>query len=236
MQKSIEVSGKTEDAAIELALEQLGVTRDDVSVEIVTRAKAGFLGLKNSPAVIRVTYDFEESKVEREESKVERVEHFIHGLISRMGLSATLELSQSNGIINVTLTGDDCGALIGRRGETLDAIQHLANYALNKSGGGGSSRTRVSVDAENYRERRNESLEKLAVKIAEKALKYKRDMSLEPMNSYERHIVHTALQDYAGVSTHSVGTEPNRRVIVSYDKNAPGAAGDKPAQNFREWR
>lgn len=105
------------------------------------------------------------------------------------------------------------GAIIGRRGETLDAIQHLTNYVVNR---GSETHLHISVDAENYRAKREESLTRLAEKMAEKAIKYKRSMALEPMNSYERHVIHSTLQNYEGVTTSSTGVEPNRRVVVSY--------------------
>ena len=119
------------------------------------------------------------------------------------------------GRYQVTLEGEKLGALIGRRGETLDAIQQLTNYAVNR---GADKRVRIHVDAENYRQKREQSLESLAVKVAGKVTKYRRSVTLEPMNAYERHVIHTALQEYAGVTTYSVGTEPNRRVIVAYDR------------------
>lgn len=206
---SIEATGKTEEEAIQNALKQLGVERDDVSVEIIERARSGFLGLKSSPAVVRVSY-------ERPDTNSELVERFLSGLIARMGVTATPEVSEeADGVISVNLKGDDPGALIGRRGETLDAIQHLTNTVINKSA---SNRVRVTVDAENYRARRNEALQKLATKVAAKVVKYRRNMTLEPMNSYERHVIHTALQGYPNVTTYSVGSEPNRRIVVAYHK------------------
>lgn len=126
------------------------------------------------------------------------------------------------------MIGDTLGILIGRRGETLDAIQHLTNYAVNR---GSDKHMHISVDAESYRAKREESLVRLAEKMAAKAIKYKRSMALEPMNSYERHVIHTALQDYEGVTTSSTGTEPNRRVVVSYEK--PQRTSNKPVS--REW-
>ena len=120
------------------------------------------------------------------------------------------------------------GVIIGRRGETLDAIQHLTNYVVNKDS---DKRMHVSIDAEAYRSKREESLTKLAEKMAEKAIKYKRSMALEPMNSYERHVIHTALQNYPGVTTSSTGVEPNRRVVVSYVKGEQSS--NKPQS--REW-
>ncbi len=229
MNKSIEVSGRTEDEAIEAALEQLAMTRDEVSVEVVERAKAGFLGLKSTPAVVRVTY-------ESTQSTAERVESFLEGLFVRMGVEASPTIDQGSGGISVNLTGEDPGVLIGRRGETLDAIQHLTNYVVNR---GSSDRVRVSIDTENYRARRNEALEHLAQKVAGKVAKYRRNMTLEPMNSYERHIIHTALQDFENITTYSVGSEPSRRVVVSYERSggssSDGGAGST-SPTYREWR
>ena len=121
-------------------------------------------------------------------------------------------VSNEGGNIN---TGDSLGVLIGRRGETLDAIQHLANYTINKDS---NKRIRVSIDAENYRGKREESLQHLAKKMAGKAVRYKRNMTLEPMNAYERHVIHAALQSYPDVTTFSTGTEPNRRIVIAYQK------------------
>jgi len=224
MQKSIEVTGKTEDEAIETALEQLGLARDDVSVEIIERAKTGFLGLKNTPAVVRVIF-------EAEENRVKLVEAFLQGLFERMGVEAGVDAAEGDGSINVTLTGKDPGALIGRRGETLDAIQHLTNYVINR---GGSGRVRVNLDAENYRQRRNETLETLAVRTAGKVVKYRRNITLDPMNAYERHVIHSVLQDVDNVSTYSVGVEPNRRIVVAYGRNNENSGRSGTAQ-YREW-
>ena len=124
-------------------------------------------------------------------------------------------LRRSKGRYKVILEGKNLGALIGRRGETLDAIQQLTSYAVNRSGSG---RVRVQLDAENYREKREQSLQHLARKVAAKVTKYRRSVTLEPMNAYERHVIHTALQDVPNVTTYSTGTEPNRRVIVAYDR------------------
>ena len=208
MLKSIEVSGKNDEEAIQTALDQLGLGRDEVSVEIIERAKAGFFGLKSTPAVVKVTY-------ECVTSNSERVESFLTGLFLRMSIKAKPEITEEEGVVSVNLTGEDPGLLIGRRGETLDAIQHLTNYVVNRNISG---RIRVNIDTENYRQRRNEALERLADKVAAKAVKYKRNMTLEPMNSYERHIIHTALQEYEHVTTYSIGTEPNRRVVVVYER------------------
>ena len=248
MIKTLEKSARTEDAAIAAALEELGMDRDDVSVEIIERAKSGFLGIGASPAVVRVSYECPDEDVKPavekktaestaapvaekaapvvdEDPEYAAVRTFLTGLLERMGVKAELEFSRrENGGINVNLSGGNMGVIIGRRGETLDAIQHLTNYVVNK---GSDKRMHVSIDAEAYRSKREESLTKLAEKMAEKA----RSMALEPMNSYERHVIHTALQNYPGVTTSSTGVEPNRRVVVSYVKGEQSS--NKPQS--REW-
>ena len=149
-------------------------------------------------------------------SKEERIETFIKGLLEHMGSDAVPHAYLGeNDTYQVDLVGDDLGFLIGRRGETLDAIQHLTNYAINRDS---SKRTRINVDAENYWRKREESLRRLAIKVAGKVVKYRRSITLEPMNAYERHVIHATLQDHPDVTTHSTGTEPGRRVVVSYSK------------------
>ena len=265
MKKYLEKSGKTEDEALAAALAELGLERDDVSVEIVERAKSGFLGIGASPAVIRVEYEVpDEPEIKPDEPaarearppaprrpKAEKAprpppppsaapkytegvkaetESFLRGLLERMGVKAEITITdRDNGGLLVELSGPGMGAVIGRRGETLDAIQHLTNYAVNR---GSEKRCHISVDAESYRAKREESLVRLAEKMAAKVVKYKRSMALEPMNSYERHVIHTALQNFEGVSTSSTGTEPNRRVVVSYER--PQRQPDNRPQS-REW-
>ena len=247
MIKTLEKTARTEDEAIAAALAELGMDRDDVSVEIVERAKSGFLGIGASPAVIRVSYEAPDPVEEKapaapvaepvkaaatevdENPDYAAIRQFLSGLLERMGVKAEIEIStRENGGINVNLSGNGMGAIIGRRGETLDAIQHLTNYAVNR---GSEKHLHISVDAENYRSKREESLTRLAEKMAEKAIKYKRSMALEPMNSYERHVIHTALQNDEDVTTSSTGVEPNRRVVVSYVK--PEQPNNKPQS--REW-
>ena len=209
MKKSIETTGKTEEEAINAALALLGLERDEISVEILERAKPGFLGLGSSPAKIRVSY-------EAEDDTVVKVRDFLDGLLTRMGSDAKAEVEvKDDSTLCVNLKGENLGSLIGRRGETLNAIQHLTNYAINRGNG---KHLRISVDAEDYRSKREDSLESLAKKVAAKVIKYRKNMTLEPMNSYERHVIHTALQDVAGVTTYSVGTEPNRCVVVAFGK------------------
>ena len=270
MRQFIDVTGKTEDEAISRALEQLGLDRDDVSVEILERAKAGFLGLGSCPAKVRVSYGPEEEptsqqlraervreeRVEkpraprpekkpaekiaekpqhREEPKQEPVQSvkteelgeevnddraqeikkFLSGLLQQLEVQAEIKVYlPEKGRYKVFLEGQGLGAIIGRRGETLDAIQQLTSYSVNRTG----SRVRIQLDAENYRAKREQSLERLANKVAGKVVKYRRSVTLEPMNAYERHVIHTALQEVPGVTTYSTGVDPNRRVIVAFDR------------------
>ena len=149
-------------------------------------------------------------------STEERIEQFVKGLLEHMGSDAVPHaMKTADESYSVDLVGENLGILIGRRGETLDAIQHLANYAVNR---GQNKRVRINVDAENYRLKREESLQRLAQKVAGKVTKYRRNITLEPMNAYERHVIHAALQDYPDVTTYSTGTEPNRRIVVAYSR------------------
>ena len=151
-----------------------------------------------------------------EGSVEQQIEVFIKGLLEHMGSDAVPHAWKTESdTYQVDLVGENLGMLIGRRGETLDAIQHLTNYTINRDS---SKRSRINVDAENYRLKREESLRRLAHKVSGKVIKYRRNITLEPMNAYERHVIHATLQDVADVSTYSVGTEPNRRVVVSYSK------------------
>jgi spoIIIJ-associated protein len=148
------------------------------------------------------------------DSVIDAIVKFQTGLFAQMGVEATPIVTKEGDTYQVVLQGENMGALIGHRGETLDAIQQLTGYAVNR---GRSHRARIHVDAEGYRARREESLERLARKTAARVVKYRRNVTLEAMNAYERHVIHAALQDFAGVTTYSTGTEPNRRTVVAYD-------------------
>ena len=261
MVKWIEATGRTEDVAIQNALAQLGLDRDSVSVEVLDRARSGFLGFGSSPAKVKVTYEVpdpepqaapekpvipvpqekhvppvsqpapevaavpvqapapqqnQESSGDKNVEIEDHIRSFLSGLLAHMDVKAeiTIDSTGENGIL-VTLEGTKLGALIGHRGETLDAIQQLTNYAVNR---GRAHRVRVHIDAENYRAKREESLRRLADKVAVKVVKYRRNITLEPMNAYERHVIHEALQDYPNVITYSTGTEPNRRTVVAFSR------------------
>ena len=280
MEKTIVTTGKNIDRAIESALTQLGLGRDDVSVQVLTQAKSGFLGIGATPAKVQVTYEAPdlkpaapksalssasrskpkaapvkkpeapkteapkpaapkaeqpktESKPQKEQPKAEpkpaapkvyapaepgsveeKIEVFLKGLLEYMNSQAVPHAWKvDDNTYSVELTGEDLGYLIGRRGDTLDALQHLANYSINRNVEG---HIRINVDAEAYREKREESLRRYAHKKAQQVLKAHRRTTLEPMNAYERHVIHAALQETDRITTYSVGTEPNRRVVIEY--------------------
>ena len=279
MEKTIVTTGKTIDMAVEAALTQLGLDRDSVSVQVLSQAKPGFLGLGAQPARVQVSYEApdpapaaprsalgsasrskpkaapvkkpEQSVAPKQEipketakpeapkarkaeekpkaetpkepkvyavaepgSMEEKIETFLKGLMEHMGSQAVPHAWKEEGnTYKVELVGEDLGYLIGRRGDTLDALQHLTNYSINR---GVEGRFRISVDAEEYREKREESLRRYARKKAQQVLKARRRTTLEPMNAYERHVIHAALQEMENITTHSTGTEPNRRVVIEY--------------------
>ncbi len=281
-------TGKSIDDAVETALAQLGVGRDDITYQVLALPKAGFLGFGKQDAKVQVTYQVPdpvpekpksalgsasrskpkakpvtekkpeapkaEPKVEapkperKPEPKAEKkpeapkapkaskqekkpaepkvyapaaegsleqkIEVFLKGLLEHMDSSAVPHCVKSDEhTYKVELVGDDLGYLIGRRGDTLDALQHLANYAVGRNAEG---HIRINVDAEDYRAKREDSLRRYARKKAQQVLKVRRRTTLEPMNAYERHVIHAALQDMENITTHSTGTEPNRRVVIEF--------------------
>ena len=288
MEKTIVTTGKTIDLAIEAALNQLGLDRDSVSVQVLAQAKPGFLGFGAAPAKVQVTYEVPDPKPEapktalssasrskpkaKPQPKVEakpepkkeapkaevkaeapkaepkaekprqpkapkapkapvepkvyapaepgsveeKIEQFLKGLLEHMGSNAVPHaVKENDNTYMVELVGDDLGYLIGRRGDTLDALQHLANYSINR---GIEGHVRINVDAESYREKREDSLRRSAHKKAQQVLKARRRTTLEPMNAYERHVIHAALQDTDRITTYSVGSEPNRRVVIEFER------------------
>ena len=223
MTKKIEATGKTIDDAIAAALEQLGgVDRDMVSVEVLENPKSGFLGIGGTPAKVAVSMEEEEERGD--------VVAFLKALLEKMGANAEVAANTTEeGNLAVKFSGENMGILIGRRGETLDAIQHIANLVANRDR---EEHIRVTVDTENYRAKRAETLENLARKVAGQVKKYKRNKALEPMNAYERHIIHAALQDVEDVSTSSTGAEPNRRVIISYTGADAGNYNRRPYRSY----
>ena len=274
MEKTLIATGKNMDEAVASALAQLGLEREQVSVQLLAKEKSGFLGIGSQPAKVQVTYEAPDpvpeapraalSSASRSKPKAapvkkpeapkaeapkaapapvahkpepkaeapkapkapkiyapaepgsveEKIETFLKGLLEHMGSKAVPYAVKGEGnTYNVELTGEDLGYLIGRRGDTLDALQHLANYSINR---GVEGHLRINVDAEDYREKREDSLRRYARKKAQQVLKARRRTTLEPMNAYERHVIHAALQEMDNISTHSTGTEPNRRIVIEY--------------------
>jgi len=207
MSKVIEATGKTIEEAISNGLEMLGgVDRDLVSVEVLEKPKAGFLGIGGTAARVSLSY---------QENDGDKVKSFLTGLFDKMEVPAEVAtvIDEAKGTVSVDIAGENMGILIGRRGETLDAIQHITNLVVNH---GESKHLKVMIDTENYRKKREEALTRLALKVAGQAKKYRRNKVLEPMNAYERHVIHAALQEVEDISTSSTGVEPNRRVVITY--------------------
>ncbi len=204
----VEFSGKTVDDALTNALVALGTTSDQIEYEVIEKGSAGILGFGSKDAVI---------KVAKKMSQEDIVVKFLSDVFEKMDLEVeiTTKFDEIEGVIDVDLKGPEMGVLIGKRGQTLDSLQYLANLALNRKT---DSYLRVKIDTEDYRRRRKETLENLAKNVAYKVKRTKRPVSLEAMNPYERRIIHSALQGDKYVVTHSEGEEPYRHVVVTLKK------------------
>ena len=207
---TIEKSAKTKEEAIRLALEELGANEEDVQIEVIEEGSKGFLGLGSKDAVVKVTYNPVQSS-----SAEKRAEDFLGKIFELTNEEVNVNANVDGDVLKVELSGPDMGIVIGKRGETLDALQHLTSLVVNR---GDSDFVKVSLDAENYREKRNEALESLAHKLANKVIRTRRNTTLEPMNAYERRIIHSALQDHEEVTTYSVGQGVNRKVVIALKK------------------
>lgn len=207
----IEVSAKTVSEAITEACQQLGVTSDKLDYKVVDEGSNGFLGIGSKPAVIKAAVKVTEISLE------DKAKAFLNDVFAAMNMTVVVEVSydENEKTMDIDLSGDEMGILIGKRGQTLDSLQYLVSLVVNKEV---DDYIRVKVDTENYRQRRKETLENLAKNIAFKVKKTRRSVSLEPMNPYERRIIHSALQNDKYVVTHSEGEEPFRRVVVTLKK------------------
>ncbi|GAB6168747.1 protein jag [Clostridium carnis] len=202
--KILEMTGKTVDEAVQNALKQLNVTKDKIEVEVIEEGSKGFLNLIGSkPAKVLV-------KVKRD--YLQEGKTFLRSVLDSMGVKAEIRIKEENDIININLTGPKMGLIIGYRGETLDSLQYLVSLVVNK--GHDISYKKVVLDTENYRKKREETLIRVAEKTAYKVRKTRRAYRLEPMNPYERRVIHSALQDNEYVYTFSEGEEPHRRIVV----------------------
>ncbi len=207
----IEFKGKTVDEAVTTASIQFGIASNELDYKVVDKGNTGFLGINKKPAVIMAR---------RKETVVDKTEVYLDALFKAMNIDTVVDIQydEEDRNMNINLTGQEMGILIGKRGQTLDALQYLISLFVNKES---ENYIRVKLDTENYRARRKETLEQLAKNIAIKVKRYKKSMSLEPMNPYERRIIHSALQNDKYVTTRSEGDEPNRYIIVElkkYDK------------------
>ena len=207
----IEVSAKSVNEAITEACRKLGVTSDRLDYEVIEEGSNGFLGIGSKPAIIKAAVKIEKLSLEDNAKK------FLNDVFAAMNMTVVVEIKydEENKEMDVDLSGDDMGVLIGKRGQTLDSLQYLVSLVVNKES---EDYIRVKVDTENYRERRKETLENLAKNVAYKVKRTRRPVSLEPMNPYERRIIHSALQNDKYVSTHSEGEEPFRKVVVTLKK------------------
>lgn len=206
MDDYIEVSAKTVDDAITAALLKLETTSDKIEYDVIEKGSSGFLGLLGAkPAVIRVRKKF---------NLVDNVAEFLKDMFRAMNMEVVsdIDYNEDNRTMNIVFSGDEMGILIGKRGQTLDSLQYIISLVVNKES---DSYIRVKVDTENYRERRKETLESLAKNIAYKVKRTRRSVALEPMNPYERRIIHSALQNDRYVETHSEGDEPYRKVVIT---------------------
>ena len=206
-----EVSAKSIDEAITEACKRLEITSDRLEYEVIEEGSSGFLGIGSKPAVIKAAVKEEKISVE------DAAKNFLKDVFASMKLAVVIDVKFNNEEkeMNIDLSGDEMGVLIGKRGQTLDSLQYLVSLVVNKYS---EDYIRVKVDTENYRERRKETLENLAKNIAYKVKRTRRSVSLEPMNPYERRIIHSALQNDKYVTTHSEGEEPFRKVVVTLKK------------------
>lgn len=203
--KFIETTGKTVDEALEKALKELNVSKERVIIDIIDEGSKGFLNIIGTkPAKIKVTlkYDY-----------MSEAKTFVENLLNSMGVQATIKIWEEDNIINIDLSGPKMGMIIGYRGETLDSIQYLISLVVNKKNE--SAYKKVILDTENYRTKREETLKRVALKTARRVSKTKKPFKLEPMNPYERRIIHAALQNEEGISTYSEGEDPYRKVVVA---------------------
>ena len=208
-QEYVEVSAKTVGEAITEACRKFGVTSDKLDYQIVEEGSSGFLGIGSQPAVIKAAVKVEKLSVD------EIAKGFLRDVFGAMNMEVAVDVQyeEESGTMNIDLAGEEMGILIGKRGQTLDSLQYLVSLVVNKES---DEYIRVKVDTEDYRARRKETLENLAKNIAYKVKKTRRAVSLEPMNPYERRIIHSALQNDKYIATHSEGDEPFRRVVVTY--------------------
>lgn len=209
----IEKSGKTIDEAVAAALKELNTDRENVEIEVISEGKRGILGLGAEDAKVRVSM---------EESPLQKGEKYVKSIMDRFGIETELKSFYDDETVNIEIIGDSeaVGKVIGRRGDTLDALQYLTSLVVNK---GEEDYIRVTIDTENYRGKREETLKKLAKRMAGVVSRSRRSVTLEPMNPNERRIIHSALQEYDNITTYSTGKDPNRCIVITTKKKEYGS-------------
>ena len=225
MKKQIIVTAKTVEEAVAKAVAELGAPNAEaIAYTVLEEGKKGFLGLGAVPAKIEARYTL---------AGAELALDFIRNLVSGMGLDATVEMTEDGENKLIRVLGESAGVLIGHHGDTLDSLQYLANLAANKKVAGEKREfCRITVDVENYRGKREETLRALARNKAEKVLRYKKSQTLEPMNPYERRIIHSEVQKIEGVSTNSIGSENNRRVVLYLEDTVASTANTTRSEDY----
>ena len=210
MKKELILSAKTVDEALALASNELGVSVDALEYTVLEEAKKGLFGIGATPAKVQVTYI---------PSAIDLAVEFVETTLKNLHIDATVTVSDTELGKKIDVNGANAGVLIGHHGETLDSFQHLANLAANRTENKKTPVPKISVDIESYRAKREETLRALARRMAHRVVKYKRSVMLEPMNPYERRIIHAELQSFPGVNTNSIGSENNRKVVIYLDEN-----------------
>lgn len=203
---SVVKSAKNVEAAIQLALDELDLLREQADIQVLEEGSNGFFGIGAKDAVVKVSAKF---------SADTKAKEFLENVFSAMGMSVDIDITISDKCMTINLSGENMGLIIGKRGDTLDALEHLVSLCVNK---GDSEYVKVILDTENYREKRHQTLVKLAESLAASVVRNKRKIVLEPMSSNERRIIHATLQNNKYVDTYSIGDEPNRKVVVALKK------------------
>ena len=210
MKKEIIVMGKTIDEALENAAKELGVEVSALEYTVLEEAKKGLFGIGATLAKVQVTYA---------PTAIDLAVEFVETTLKNLKIEATVTVSDTDLGKKIDVNGEAAGILIGHHGETLDSVQHLANLAANRTENKKTAIPKISVDIESYRAKREETLRSLARRMAHRVVKYKRSVMLEPMNPYERRIIHAELQNFKGVNTNSIGSENNRKVVIYLDES-----------------
>lgn len=209
MRKETTVTAKTVDEALALAATELGAEVSDLEYTVLEEAKKGLFGIGAAPAKVKVSYA---------PTAIDLAVDFVKTTLNNMNIDAVVTVSDTELGKKIDVSGEAAGVLIGHHGETLDSFQHLANLAANRTENKKNPTPKISVDIESYRAKREEALRALARRMAHRVVKYKKSVMLEPMNPYERRIIHAELQSFPGVNTNSIGSESNRKVVIYLDE------------------